>query len=113
MDIKTTLNRCHPVRSFVYGDARFVGEEIHVTVQPRKGSRGVCGECGRRLGTDAAKQVYKDRAATAECANERPLRPVPRADFRRIPQRRDCPGLLRCDHSTRLGVTVGINPTSR
>lgn len=48
MDIKTILNRCHPIRPFVYGDARFVGDEIHVTVQPRKGSRGVCGECGRR-----------------------------------------------------------------
>jgi transposase len=48
MDIKTILNRCHPLRPFVYGDARFVGDEIHVTVQPRKGSKGVCGECGRR-----------------------------------------------------------------
>jgi len=48
MDIKTILNRCHPIRPFVYGDARFVGNEIHVTVQPRKGSKGVCGECGRR-----------------------------------------------------------------
>jgi transposase len=48
MDIKTILNRCHPLRPFVYGAARFVGDEIHVTVQPRKGSKGVCGECGRR-----------------------------------------------------------------
>jgi transposase len=48
MDIKTILNRCHPIRPFVYGEARFVGDEIHVTVQPRKGSKGVCGECGRR-----------------------------------------------------------------
>ncbi len=48
MDIKTILNRCHPLRPFVYGDARFVGDEIHVTVRARKGSKGVCGECGRR-----------------------------------------------------------------
>ena len=48
MDIKTILNRCHPIRPFVYGGARFVGDEIHVTVKPRKGSQGVCGECGRR-----------------------------------------------------------------
>lgn len=48
MSIKTILNRCHPIRCFVYGAARFVGEQIHVVVEPRKGSLGHCGECGIR-----------------------------------------------------------------
>jgi len=48
MSIKTILNRCHPIRYFVYGAARFVGEQIHVVVRPRAGSLGHCGECGGR-----------------------------------------------------------------
>ena len=48
MLIKTILNRCHPIRSFVYGEAEFVGKEIHVVVRARKGSLGHCGECGER-----------------------------------------------------------------
>ena len=54
MSIKTILNRGHPIRSFVYGAARFVGEQIHVVVRPRAGSRGQCGECGGRGPTDDA-----------------------------------------------------------
>jgi len=46
--IKPILTRCHPVRSFVYGAAGFVGEPIHVVVRPRAGSLGHCGECGGR-----------------------------------------------------------------
>jgi hypothetical protein len=48
MSIKTILNRCHPIRYFVYGAARFVGEQIHVVLRPRAGSLGHCGECGGR-----------------------------------------------------------------
>ena len=48
MAIKTILNRCHPIKYFVYGAARFVGKQIHVVVRPRKGSLGHCGECGGR-----------------------------------------------------------------
>ena len=48
MSIKTILNRCHPIRYFVYGAARFVGEQIHVVVRPRAGSLCHCGECGGR-----------------------------------------------------------------
>lgn len=48
MSIKTILNRCHPIRYFVYGAARFVGEQIHVVVRPRAESMGQCGSCGRR-----------------------------------------------------------------
>ncbi len=48
MSIKTILNRCHPIQCFVYGSTRFVGKQIHVVVEPRKGSLGHCGECGTR-----------------------------------------------------------------
>jgi transposase len=48
MDVKTILNKCHPIRLFVYGAVRFVGQEIHVEVRPRQGSQGHCGQCGRR-----------------------------------------------------------------
>lgn len=57
MDVKTILNTCHPIRPFIYGKARFVGQQIHVDVQARKGSRGRCGECGRRGPTyDTARE---------------------------------------------------------
>ena len=45
MSIKTVLNRCHPIRSFVYGAAYFVGQQVHVEVYPRKGSRAICSGC--------------------------------------------------------------------
>ncbi|MFH1235423.1 MAG: ISL3 family transposase [Parcubacteria group bacterium] len=48
MNVKTILNRCHPIKHFVYGAARFVGNEIRVAVRPRKRSQGFCGGCGRR-----------------------------------------------------------------
>lgn len=48
LSIKTMLNRCHPIRYFVYGAARVVGEQMHVVVRPRAGSRGHCGACGGR-----------------------------------------------------------------
>ena len=57
VEIRTILNRCHPIRPFVYGAARFVGPQIHVEVRPRKRSRGLCGECGRRGPTyDTARE---------------------------------------------------------
>lgn len=58
MTIKTILNRCHPIRYFVYGPARFLGEQLHVQVRPRKGSQGCCGGCGARGPTyDTAKEA--------------------------------------------------------
>lgn len=47
MSIKTVLNRCHPIRSFVYRAACFVGQQVHVEVSPRKGSRAICSGCDR------------------------------------------------------------------
>lgn len=48
MELKSILNKCHPIRPFVYGTTRFVDRDIHVEVRPRQGSRGACGECGGR-----------------------------------------------------------------
>ena len=48
MEVKAVLNKSHPIKRFVYGKIRFVGEQIHVEVQPRKNSQGECGECGQR-----------------------------------------------------------------
>ena len=57
VEIRAILNRCHPIRPFVYGAARFVEEQIHVEVRPRKRSRGLCGGCGRRGPTyDTARE---------------------------------------------------------
>lgn len=46
MDIKTILNRCHPLKSFVYGKMHLENNAIYVEVKPRKGSKGLCGQCG-------------------------------------------------------------------
>lgn len=55
MQLKTILNRVHPVKGFVYENLRIVedagaanGVRLEVRVRPRRGSRGVCGVCGRR-----------------------------------------------------------------
>lgn len=49
MHVKTILNRCHPIRGFVYDRATFGdGQSIHVAVRPRRGSCGYCSGCGRK-----------------------------------------------------------------
>ena len=48
MSLKTILNRCHRFSGFVYGEARFVRDSIHIDVRPRKGSKPVCSKCGRK-----------------------------------------------------------------
>lgn len=49
MQLRTILNRCHRLKSFVYGTSYFgdEGQTIHVAVKPRKGSQPVCSGCGR------------------------------------------------------------------
>jgi len=57
MELRSILNKCHPIRPFVYGATRFVDDEIEVEVRPRQGSQGHCGECGRRGPTyDTARE---------------------------------------------------------
>jgi transposase len=53
MQLKTLLNRVHPVKGFVYGKLRQVkddavpnGVRIEVELRARKGSRGLCSICG-------------------------------------------------------------------
>jgi transposase len=53
MQIKTLLNRVHPVKGFVYGklthvedDSALNGIRIEAQVRSRKGSRGLCSGCG-------------------------------------------------------------------
>jgi len=48
MKVKAILNKCHPIKRFVYGKAEFIGNQLHVKIRPRKNSKGECGECGKR-----------------------------------------------------------------
>jgi transposase len=58
MLIKTVLKRCHPIKCFVYGSVRFVGQQLHVNVRTRNGSQGHCSGCGKRGPTyDTARQA--------------------------------------------------------
>jgi transposase len=51
MQVKTLLNRVHPIKGFVYGKIRFEGDSIEVEVRSRQGSRAFCSGCGRRRST--------------------------------------------------------------
>lgn len=55
MQLKTLLNRVHPVKGFVYQKVAQVtdesqpnGSRLDVAVRPRRGSRGVCSGCQRK-----------------------------------------------------------------
>lgn len=46
MLIKTLLNKCYPIKGFVYGDqVRLEGKSVVVNIQARKNSRGLCPQC--------------------------------------------------------------------
>jgi len=45
--VRTLLNRCHSLKSFVYGAICFAGDELFVEVKPRKNARARCGLCRR------------------------------------------------------------------
>jgi transposase len=47
MQVKTVLNRVHPIKGFVYGKIRFT-DSIEVEVRSRRRSRAFCSGCGRR-----------------------------------------------------------------
>jgi transposase len=51
MQIKTILNKCHKFKSFVYGRAYFAehaGKQvIHIEIEARKNSQGICSLCKR------------------------------------------------------------------
>jgi transposase len=61
MQLKTILNRVHPLKSFVYEQVRLVEESgvpvIEIVIQPRARSWPVCSGCGRkRRGYDRQSQ---------------------------------------------------------
>lgn len=58
MDIKTILNRCHPLKGFVYGTSWFEEDQrFNIEVRARKNSRAICSGCGKRGHTyDTAKK---------------------------------------------------------
>jgi len=61
MQLKTLLNKCHPLKRFVYGSVRFVTEDgrsfLVVDIEPRANGRPVCSCCGARApGYDRAKE---------------------------------------------------------
>ena len=51
MQVKTILNQCHKLKSFVYEQVRFVLEQgerlIEVKVVARRNSQALCSCCGR------------------------------------------------------------------
>jgi len=51
MQIKTILNNCHKFKSFVYWRAYFAEhagkQAIHVEIEARKNSQGICSRCQR------------------------------------------------------------------
>lgn len=55
MQLKSILNRCYPLKSFVYGKVRWEGEgrdtALVVEVRARKNSRPICSGCGRKGST--------------------------------------------------------------
>lgn len=48
MQVKTVLNRVHPIKGFVYEKVRFVEGAIEVEIRSRKRSQAYCSGCGRR-----------------------------------------------------------------
>lgn len=46
MELKTILNRVEPMRSFVYGNARFEDDALVVPISPRSNGSPLCSVCG-------------------------------------------------------------------
>lgn len=51
MQLKTILNYVERHSSFVYGDPRFEGDKLVVTIRARANGKPCCSECGLRCGT--------------------------------------------------------------
>jgi transposase len=51
MLIKTLLNKCYPVKGFIYGKVRLNDTKITVKVTERKGSQGLCSQCKKAAPT--------------------------------------------------------------
>ncbi|NOG82279.1 MAG: ISL3 family transposase [Planctomycetes bacterium] len=51
MLIKTLLNKCYPVKGFIYGKVILKETRITVKVKERKGSQGICSQCKKAAST--------------------------------------------------------------
>lgn len=52
MQRKTILNRIEKQKGFVYSEARMTkAGEIEFALQPRRGSKPICGSCGKKGAT--------------------------------------------------------------
>ncbi len=52
MQLKTILNRVEKQKGFVYSEARMSkAGHIEFTLQPRRGSKPICGACGKKGAT--------------------------------------------------------------
>lgn len=57
MLIKTLLNKCYPVKNFVYGTVSLVNDRVIVQVSRRQNSQGQCSQCYRHApGYDRLKE---------------------------------------------------------
>ena len=52
MLIKTLLNKCYPVKGFVYCKVTLRDKIIMVYMKERKGTRALCSQCKRAVPTD-------------------------------------------------------------
>ncbi len=60
MQLKTILNRVEKQKGFVYSEARMTKTgQIEFTLQPRRGSKPICGNCGKK----GAKREFPGHAA--------------------------------------------------
>jgi transposase len=82
MLIKTLLNKCYPVKFFVYGNVSLVNDRVVVAVNRRKNSLGQCSQCLRQ-------------AAGYDRLKERRFRFIPlwgfKVEFVYTPRRVNCP----------------------
>jgi len=51
MLIKTLLNKCYPVKGFIYGKVTLCNTKITVKVKERKGTQGLCSRCKKAAPT--------------------------------------------------------------
>lgn len=82
MLIKTILNKCYPVKNFVYGKTKENGKTIFIEVKEKKGTQGLCSLC-------------KEAAPTYDHLRERVFQFIPLWGFKVMfmykPRRVDCP----------------------
>lgn len=88
MLIKTILNKCYPVKNFIYGKIKEQGKTIFIEIKERKGTQGLCSLC-------------KKTAPTYDHLRERTFQFIPlwgyKVTFMYQPRRVNC-----CEHGIRV-----------